>query len=41
VTNVLIGGPPATKMLNMTIQNGINSVGLTLTPSQIILMMLR
>jgi hypothetical protein len=40
VTNVLMGGPPATKMLNMTVQNGINAVGMTIVPSQPVVMML-
>jgi hypothetical protein len=40
VVNVLMGGPPATKMTNMTIQNGINTVGLTLVPCQEVVMML-
>lgn len=42
-TNVLIGGPPATKMAMPTKQNGMspNTVGLTISPSQIRLMVLR
>lgn len=42
-TNVLVGGPPATKMAMPTKQNGIspNIVGMTITPSQIRLMILR
>jgi hypothetical protein len=41
VTNVLMGGPPATKMLNMTIQNLINAPGMTIVPSQPVVMMLQ
>lgn len=41
VTNVLMGGPPATKMLNMTTQNLINTEGMTLVPSQTVVMMLQ
>jgi hypothetical protein len=41
VTNVLMGGPPATKMLNMTMQNGVNINGMTIVPSQPVVMMLR
>lgn len=42
-TNVLIGGPPATKMTLPTKQNGLgpNAFGATLSPSQIKLMLLR
>lgn len=42
-TNVLIGGPPATKMAMPTKQNGMspNTVGMTISPSQIRLMVLR
>jgi hypothetical protein len=40
VTNVLIGGPPATKMTNLTIQNVCNIEGMTLVPSQEVVLML-
>ncbi len=40
VTNVLIGGPPATKMTNLTIQNVCNTEGMSLVPSQEVVMML-
>jgi hypothetical protein len=41
VTNVLMGGPPATKMLNPTLQNLINTEGMTLAPSQVLVIMLQ
>lgn len=41
VTNVLMGGPPATKMLNPTLQNSTNMVGLSIVPSQPVVMMLQ
>jgi hypothetical protein len=41
VTNVMIGGPPATKLLNMTMQNLINIDGMTIVPSQVTVMMLQ
>lgn len=42
-TNVFTGGPPATKMLGITGQNGLspNAVGATLSPSQIKVIVLR
>lgn len=42
-TNTMIGGPPATKMIMPTKQNGIspNTVGMTLTPSQVTTLILR
>ncbi len=40
VSNVMMGGPPATKMTNMTMQNGGTTVGATLVPSQEVVLML-
>jgi len=32
---VLVGGAPATRMTSMTVQNSINSVGVSIVPSQV------
>ncbi len=41
VTNVLMGGPPATKMLNETVQNLDNCAGMTILPDQPLVLMLQ
>lgn len=37
---VLVGGAPATRMTSMTVQNSINSVGVSIVPSQVKVLLL-
>ncbi|MDR3497236.1 MAG: DUF4150 domain-containing protein [Ancalomicrobiaceae bacterium] len=40
-TNAFIGGPPATKLTSPMMQNGTNAFGMSLTPSQVTVILLR